>query len=332
MGLSISGEMQSLQTVQPRWYPLPSAARHAEAPMPAREPRFRFLPEPGDRILRMSKHVALIQRSGAAHDGGFARPRQAQSCALIALHLAPLRLTIGDHAAEIVTSNHLSLHAPGSTYSRKPVDARGEFAECIALSPQFLRRIRAEHGLNANASDAALFAHAFAPCSARSFMALRRLFALARERSGGLDSQTMERMVAGIAIEALRGAQERAAVERKERNARRRSERVQRRQRVEEAKVLLANEFAESSMSGLAARLRCSEGHLSRVFHTLTGYRLVEYRTELRLRRGLVQIERTGSDMADIAAQLGFVSHSHFSSTLRKRFGVTPTEYLRAMA
>lgn len=332
MGLPTSAEMQLLQTAQPRWYPPPAAVRRAEAPLRGVTTRFRFIPEPDDRILRMTRHVALIERRCIADGTGFARASQAQSCALIALHLAPLRLAFSGRAVEVVTPNHLSLHAPGSIHAREMISAQGELSECIALSPTLLRQVSATHGLGGNEPEAALFANAFAPCNAAAFIAHRRLFALARARSSALDSRAIERMVTVIALEGLRGARQRAVVEQKERSARRRPDCRRRRERVEAAKILLASEFlAEEPVSGLASRLRCSEGHLSRAFHALTGYRLVEYRTELRLRRGLVEIEKTGSDLADVALQLGFVSHSHFSSTMRQRFGFTPTDYLRSL-
>jgi len=78
--------------------------------------------------------------------------------------------------------------------------------------------------------------------------------------------------------------------------------------------------------------LRCSRGHLSRAFHALTGYRPVEYRNELRLRRGLTLMEEFGNSSEEIAAKMRFVNRSHFSRTVRKRFGITPTEYVRSLS
>ncbi len=297
----------------------PSVAAHgASAP-------FRFLPAPGDVILRMTKQVALVRRRLAAGDAGFAQVAEPQSCVLIGFHRTTLRIVVDAHTG-VVGPNHMSLHAPGSTWAREAVEAQGEASDCIALSPALLRRIRAAHGLGENVSDAALFAHPFAPCTPAAFLAQRRLFAATRERLQ-LDSQAIEAAVWKIAGEALRGAQRQA-------DARQSMGRLDRAHSlVEAAKMLIARGFmAELPLNEIALRLHCSRGHLSRTFHALTGYKPIEYRNELRLRHGLALMEEFGSSSETIAAKLSFVNRSHFSRTVQKRLGMTPTEYIRNLS
>jgi AraC-like DNA-binding protein len=56
---------------------------------------------------------------------------------------------------------------------------------------------------------------------------------------------------------------------------------------------------------------------------------LCDYRQELRLRKGLFLLEESGLEIGDIAVQVGFASHSHFTSAFHRRFGINPSEFLR---
>jgi AraC-like DNA-binding protein len=308
--------------------------RPSNPPAPSIEPlgasaQFRFMPSPGDVILRMTKHVALVQRRSAPSNAEFTRPMPAQSCTVIAFHRSLLRLAIDGHAAEVVSPNYLSLHRPGSVCSRQARGTHGEASDCIVVSSALMQRICNTHGVNANAESQMPFAHPFAPCTPTAFLAQRRLFTLARSHVG-IDSRAIERAAWVIVQEAVQSAQRHAVTLKASPDARCSDHLYV---LVEEAKVLLAGEFmTKPSLQGLAPRLHCSRGHLSRAFRALTGYRLVEYRNELRLRRALTLMEEYRSDVADIATGLGFVNRSHFSRMLRKGFGITPMGYIRNLS
>ena len=99
---------------------------------------------------------------------------------------------------------------------------------------------------------------------------------------------------------------------------------------IEDAKALLAREYwTDLSLADLARKLHCSAAHLSRMFHAATGFRLCEYRQELRLRKGLFLLEESGLEIGDVAVQVGFASHSHFTSAFHRRFGINPSEFLK---
>ena len=65
--------------------------------------------------------------------------------------------------------------------------------------------------------------------------------------------------------------------------------------------------------------------HLARVFKARTGFSLHAYRNQLRLRAALERLAEPGVDLIDIALDLGFSSHSHFTDTFRRSFGKTPS-------
>jgi AraC family transcriptional regulator len=102
------------------------------------------------------------------------------------------------------------------------------------------------------------------------------------------------------------------------------------RDQVEHAREVLAFRFCERlSLADIARLARVSVFHLCRVLRRLTGLALHEYRTELRLRHALGPLEEARPDLTQIALDVGFSSHSHFTETFRREFGLTPSAFIR---
>jgi AraC-like DNA-binding protein len=94
---------------------------------------------------------------------------------------------------------------------------------------------------------------------------------------------------------------------------------------AEAARALLASTYRESlRLSELAARLDVAPGHLCRVFSRQTGRSLHAYRDQLRLRSALEEVPaRRG--LTELALDLGYSSHSHFTAAFRRAFGLPPS-------
>jgi AraC family transcriptional regulator len=93
---------------------------------------------------------------------------------------------------------------------------------------------------------------------------------------------------------------------------------------------LLAQRFADrDSLQAIAATLGTSAFHLARVFRRATGRSLHAHRTELRIRAAIARLPDT-DDLAALAVDLGFSSHSHFTAAFRKHVGVAPSQARRA--
>lgn len=88
---------------------------------------------------------------------------------------------------------------------------------------------------------------------------------------------------------------------------------------------IAADLLARPSLRALASRVDVSPFRLCRMF-AATGMTLTRYRNSVRLRLALQRVRRS-SDLSALAADLGFSSHSHFTSLFRRHFGVTPAEY-----
>jgi AraC family transcriptional regulator len=90
---------------------------------------------------------------------------------------------------------------------------------------------------------------------------------------------------------------------------------------------LLARRYAEPlTLAALAAHVGLSPWHLSRRFRVHTGLGLHKYRTRLRLLSALDRIrDARCPELARIAFDVGFSSHSHLTREFRAFFGVPPS-------
>ncbi len=97
-----------------------------------------------------------------------------------------------------------------------------------------------------------------------------------------------------------------------------------------DAQTLLAARFREPwTLDRLATELSTSPFHLSRVFRACTGATIHAYLGRLRLGAALDAIADPRRDLSDLAFELGYSSHSHFTYAFRKAFGRPPSR-LRA--
>lgn len=99
-----------------------------------------------------------------------------------------------------------------------------------------------------------------------------------------------------------------------------------------EAAKLLLNEslVAPPSLVELAAALDSSPFHLSRTFRAVTGIGMRRYLTRLRCRLAAFRLRRGVSDLTELALDLGFYDHSHFTNSFRREWGVPPSRALLA--
>jgi AraC-like DNA-binding protein len=79
----------------------------------------------------------------------------------------------------------------------------------------------------------------------------------------------------------------------------------------------------------IAAALNISLSRLARVFKTLKGTSLVEYRNGLRLERFVAMMDRGCTNLLEAALESGFGSYAQFHRVFRARLQATPREYLR---
>ena len=284
---------------------------------------------PVEQILRKTQSVALGRYRCPADHPQFMLGGGPHTCSYIAFHRTSVKMKIGDWRAEVATPNNVSFYNIGESYSREAIGGEGDECDWLALSPALLRDIRADLGQD-DSGEAPLFPRPFAPMRPAPFFAQRKLFSIAGNPATTMNSLQIEEAVTGLVGTIVSDAMDFWGYS--VRSRRRPRPQCQRRrvQIIEEAKALLAREYwTDLSLADLARRLHCSAAHLSRMFHAATGFKLCDYRQELRLRKGLFLLEESGLEIGDIAVQVGFASHSHFTSAFHRRFGINPSEFLR---
>jgi AraC-like DNA-binding protein len=83
----------------------------------------------------------------------------------------------------------------------------------------------------------------------------------------------------------------------------------------------------ELSVETLAAELRCSPGHLSKLFHRETRERIVEYITRVRLANAIDAVRHTPLSVKEVATACGFNDPNYFTRVFRKATGRSPVQY-----
>lgn len=307
---------------------IPATDDMAVSPRAGAPVRLDFTPGPGERILRKTKRVALVARRHPLNDELPQMCDPAHTCFQITFQRASVRLNVMDGQNPVMTVNEVGFHDLGEVCSRRGLLRGGDDCDWIAIEPSLMHEIL-DTGTSRRSNDAG-FPFLDAPLPSNLFFAQLKLFTIVSDTRNQLSSRQIERMV----INLVRRLIDDASSSWKRRNGPRSHPRPtclrRRMQIVEEAKASLAREYwSELSLTELARKLHCSAAHLSRVFHAATGFKLVDYRQELRLRNGLFLLERSLSDIGDIAVHLGFASHSHFTTAFSRSFGMSPSQFLR---
>ena len=100
---------------------------------------------------------------------------------------------------------------------------------------------------------------------------------------------------------------------------------------VRRVRAILADRLRDPpSLEALAVEVGVSPWHLCRTFRTVTGATPRAYAEHLRLRAAARRIDDGCTDLATLAFELGYSSHSHLTARFRQAFGRTPTALRRA--
>lgn len=96
---------------------------------------------------------------------------------------------------------------------------------------------------------------------------------------------------------------------------------------VDAAKLAIASDPSRRiPLRELSRAVNCSPFRLSRVFRRATGQTLTSYRHALRVLAALERLRDADIDLTELALELGYSSHSHFTRIFRRHLGVTPSQ------
>lgn len=227
-----------------------------------------------------------------------------------------VRIRQEGHHAFVADPTLVVLYNPGQPFCREAVDPTGDSCEWIAVDPAILA------GSRSFTDPERPFRWSHRPTAPGAYLALQLL--VRHIERGDPDPLFVEERIVGLLAAVLPHS------DREERSA---PLSPRDRRRIEAVKELFAaSPGAAHSLTTVAAEVGCSAYHLCRRFRVGTGYSLHAYLTQLRLRFALLEIGGAPADLSALAFDLGFSSHSHFTSTFRKSFGLTPSTVRRAVA
>jgi AraC-like DNA-binding protein len=216
----------------------------------------------------------------------------------------------------------VTLYNRHDRYRRAVIDPRGDRADWIAYVPDVLHEIVG--AADPDAPPERPFQRLRAPCRAGAYLAERWLVRhLEREADGGLplDRLLVEETAVRLAEDLTGGPQVPAA-----RGGRRTAE------LVEAARAILAGSFrARLSLRALARALGISPYRLCHAFGASAGGTISQHLDRLRLHAALDLLASREWRLVDVALEVGYSSHSHFTARFRRAFGVTPSEARRGL-
>jgi len=224
--------------------------------------------------------------------------------------------------------NQAAFFSKGSAYRVAHPAECGDRGTVFELSPRVLSDIVRELDSSAEGRPDRPFPFDAGPCETAVFWRHRDLV-LTLEAADAAPLEPLWADVTAIQLVAdvLEDAFERHGVTRK---PRRRGTDEDHAERVEAAKAHLASRLSERiTLEGVAEAAQISPFHLARLFRRHTGVPVHRYLTRLRLRASLERLAEGTPDLTELALDLGFSSHGHFTDTFRREFGRTPSEVRR---
>lgn len=269
------------------------------------------------RLLRVREYACCAPRGGPSTEEG------THADEIVFLRQGAFCRHFGSRS---VTSdvNRVSFFTRGTSWRTSHPAPCGDRGLLIELAPELLAELRRD--LEPSSADDPGRALPFhdGPCDAR--LAWRHHAFARRLRRGGVEScdplwiESEALALARHALELGYGGSAARARSAERGSARRHAE------LVGAVQALLAARLADPLRLGdLARAVGSSPFHLARVFRDATGVPIHRYRTQARLRRALERLDAGATDLAELALELGFASHSHFTDAFRREFGRPPS-------
>ena len=215
----------------------------------------------------------------------------------------------------------------GEAYRISHPSDSGDECTVLTFSESAMRDVVAHHRVRGSERLPAADRAPLLPGAIIAFRELRRRMMVSRDGGGsgalGIEERALELLawtIAGVRATDRRAPSRVSAVTRESR-----------RDLVERAKVVLAcSPGRRWTLDAIARVVGSSPYHLTRVFHESAGVPLHRYLVRLRLAVAYDRVERGERNLSALALDLGFSSHSHFTTSFQRVFGVLPSVVSRS--
>jgi AraC family transcriptional regulator len=275
----------------------------------------RAMPLPEFKVHRLLDTATVSLRDVGCR--GTCRHRSAEECAAATHVVFPYRGVYLRHIGReqaVADANHVLFFNAGEGYQVSHPVVGGDASFVLALAPALLQELAPADLLDGRGGGR------FRVPALRIDPRAQALVALLRHslQHGAIEPLEAESLALTLLCRSLGP-----------RTSRRSGASSGRRRLVDRAKVLLANDLSRRwSLADIAAGVGGSPVYLTQAFQQVEGLPLYRYQLRLRLARALDRIG-DDADLAALAHDLGFSSHSHFSAAFRQAYGRTPAEFRR---
>lgn len=250
---------------------------------------------------------------------GTCRHESAEECASATHLVFPYRGAYVRHVGQgnaVADANQLMLFSQGESYRISHPIPGGDASLSLALEEGLLRELVPQEYLRPAADLAFRMQRLRIDPRAQALVSLLR-HGLTRAIAEPLQAETL---VLTLVRRALG-----------ERTSRPPGSTYGRQRLVDRAKLTISSNPARRwKLAEIAAEVGVSPVYLTQSFQQVEGLPLYRYQLRCRLARALDLLHEY-DDLSALALDLGFSTHSHFSSAFRQLYGRTPAELQRAL-
>jgi len=228
----------------------------------------------------------------------------------------------------ITDTTTVTMYNPSQRYERRPNDPRGDLCEWVEPSAGTLRGLVGAFDRASADEPTDMLKFPWGPIAPERYLEQRRLYEyLVREPVP--DVLRVEESAVSVLGGVLQDVYD-------ARNPTRRREAAigaHHRRLVEGVRAYLSRTFREpQSLATISERFNVSAFHLCRLFRACSGTTIHAYLNQLRLRLSLERLLDPGTDILALALELGYSSHSHFTSAFRRCYGCRPSAWRQLAA
>lgn len=230
---------------------------------------------------------------------------------IVAIPGPSVEIRMAGHRAIVGHAGVATLYNPGQHYARRIVDARGDRCVFVSVEPTLLRELLAARDPSA-LDRQVIFVDPRTRLTPTSYLTHKRLV------------QTLEREAPTLAVEeaVLKFLDGVLSGEGPDLHGRSEGHRALAHALEQHVAARICD---NDDLAALAGAVGASPWHAARVFRACTGESLHALRDRLRVSYALERLEDPTLDLATLALDLGYSSHSHFTTAFRRVFGCAPS-------
>ncbi|MCB0189873.1 MAG: helix-turn-helix transcriptional regulator [Caldilineaceae bacterium] len=245
-----------------------------------------------------------------------------------------VRILLPDREPIVATPHTVMFYNNEQRYRREPLSYDGDRCEWFAFAPALLAAAFAAREPNNHIKSTHPFPFAHAQSDAHCYLQQRLIVAhllQARTQGEAPDHLWLEEALHNLLAHVLDQIYGTTPTKHN-RRPRKFSPQTEREHRTIARRVQeqIGAHFTRAiTLDELAATVHLSAYELCRIFRAQTATTIHQYTMQLRLRAALERITDPGIDLTTVALDLGYSSHSHFTSAFRRAFGILPSALRR---